>query len=118
MARSSVPTRAHPDLFASHVAARGHYLTGSGHATASSVRFAAALLRLDHAGVVMYPMRPATGAWSYNDKVSYWALTPAPPTGAVLTWAEYCDQINRDADWTDYDRATVIAMAANAKPAH
>jgi hypothetical protein len=68
----------YPDLFASHVAARGHYLTGSGQATASSVRFAAALLRLDRAGVLTYEMRPATGAWRYNDKVSYWALMPRP----------------------------------------
>jgi hypothetical protein len=108
----------YPEFFASHVAARGHYLTGSGQATASSVRFAAALLRLDRAGVVTYEMRRATGAWSYNDKVSYWALMPRPPVGAVLTWAAYCEQIGRSADWTDDDKAVVAAMAANAKPAH
>jgi hypothetical protein len=108
----------YPELFASHVAARGHYLTGAERATASSVRFAAALLRLDRAGVVTYKMRPATGAWDYDDKVSFWALTPPPPVGAILTWADYCLQIDRPATWTDEDRAVVAAMAAAAQPAH
>ena len=74
--------------------------------------------RLDRAGVLTYEMRRATGAWSYNDKVSYWALMPRPPVGAVLTWAAYCEQIGRSADWTYEDKAVVAAMAANAKPAH
>jgi hypothetical protein len=108
----------YPQLFASHVAARGHYLIAGGHATASSVRFAAALLRLGRAGILSYQMRPATGAWSYNDKISYWALNPPPPADAILTWTDYCTQLARDPEWTDKDRATVAAMAATATPAH
>jgi hypothetical protein len=107
-----------PDLFASHVAARGHILTGAGQATASSVRFSAALLRLDRAGIVRYEMRAATGAWDYNDKVGYWALLPNPEIGAILTWAEYCAELGRPATWTDKDRAEVQAMATAAKPAN
>lgn len=108
-----------PDLFASHVAARGHHVISTGQAaTASSVRFTAALLRLQRAGTVAYEMRPATGAWSYNAKVSYWALIPPPPAGATLTWADYCAQLGRDPHWTAEDRDAVTAMAAAAAPAH
>jgi hypothetical protein len=110
----------YPDLFAAHVAARGHVLTGvgAGNATASSVRFAVALMRLERAGIVSYQMRLATGAWSYNDKVSFWALNPPPPVGAIVTWAEFCADIGRDPEWTEKDRTQVAKMAAAATPAH
>jgi hypothetical protein len=110
----------YPELFAAHVAARGHVLTGmcGGHATASSVRFAVALLRLERAKVVSYHMRPATGAWRYNEQISFWVLNPAPSGGAVLTWADYCERLGRGADWTDDDRVAVTSMAAAATPAH
>jgi hypothetical protein len=111
----------YPDIFASHVAAAGHYLTalGPGNSSASSVRFSMALQRLERAGVVTVQMRQATGAWSYNSKVGYYALTePPPPLGAIVTWASYCTELGRSPSWDDkLDRAEVAAMAAKATPA-
>jgi hypothetical protein len=40
----------YPDLFAQHVAERGHVITGQWQATASSVRFPTALQRLERVG--------------------------------------------------------------------
>jgi hypothetical protein len=107
----------YPDLFAQHVADRGHVLTGAVQATASSVRFATGLLRLERLGTVEHKLGPATGAWSYNAEVGYWALTPIPASEASLTWAQRCADISRDPNWTDADRADVQSLIAGLQPA-
>jgi hypothetical protein len=99
-----------PDLFGQHVADRGHYLTGATQATASSVRFAAALLRLERLETVAHRMAPATGAWAYNQEVGYWALAPVPNDDAILTWADRCVQLGRSPDWDEGDREAVAEL--------
>lgn len=94
---------ARPDLFAAHVRDRGHVMLAPGVATASSVRFAAALGWLARTGELVSRYGPATGAWSYNTQVTYWARPPAP-TGD-LSWSAYCVERGRPDTWTDRDRA-------------
>jgi hypothetical protein len=102
----------HPELFGQHVAERGHYLTGSGQATASSVRFSTALVRLFRRDIVDHRRGPATGAWKYNGEVEYWTLRPVTDGALTLTWADYAENtLRRTADWTDEDRAAVAALA-------
>lgn len=96
----------YPELFAAHVRERGHVMIAPGQATASSVRFAAALGRLARSGELVSVYGPATGAWSYNSQVTYWAVPPAPP-GPYLSWVDHCARIGRSAAWTDEDRSAV-----------
>lgn len=101
----------YPELFAQHVAERGHYLTGSGQATASSVRFSTALVRLWRKEIVDHVRRPATGAWHYNGEVEYWTLMPVTVGAPELTWSDYArNTLHRDEGWTDEDKAIVKAM--------
>jgi hypothetical protein len=95
-----------PDLFAAHVRDRGHVMLAPGQATASSVRFASALGRLARAGELVSEYGRATGAWSYNGQVTYWASPPAP-TGDRVTWSTFCRRLGRPDTWTDEDRAVV-----------
>lgn len=95
----------YPDLFAAHVRDRGHVMIAPGQATASSVRFAATLGRLARSGELVSVYGPATGAWSYNSEVTYWARPPATP-GAHLSWVDYCARIGRSAAWTEEDRTS------------
>ncbi len=106
----------YPDLFGHHVAENGHVLLGPGKFTASSTRFAAALMRLERAGVVVHMLGTATGAWSYNSGVSYWALIPAPATTNTLTWVQRCAELDRDRQWTDADQAAVADLAKANSP--
>jgi hypothetical protein len=94
----------YPALFAAHVADRGHVMLAPKVATASGVRFGVALGRLARTGELVSKYGPATGAWSYNGQVTYWARPPAPG-GADLSWQAYCASLGRSADWTDEDRA-------------
>jgi hypothetical protein len=96
---------ARPDLFVPHVRDRGHVMLAPGIATASSVRFGVALGRLARSGELVSRYGPATSAWSYNSQVTYWALPPAPRS--ELSWADYCEQLGRSAQWTDEDRAVM-----------
>lgn len=91
------------DLFVAHVRERGHVMLAPGVATASSVRFSLALGRLARSGELVSRYGPATGAWSYNSQVTYWARPPAPNT--ELSWSDYCASLGRSAQWTDEDRA-------------
>lgn len=61
------------DLFRRHVAERGHVLLGTRRVTASAVRFGVALGMLARAGEIVGRLGRATGAWSYNARVNYWA---------------------------------------------
>jgi hypothetical protein len=58
----------------------------------ASVFIALALGRLAKHGEVLYRVGPATGYWSYNEVISYWALPPGPvDVGVRLTWAQYAE---------------------------
>jgi hypothetical protein len=100
--------QAFPKLFLAHVHDRGHVLTGKTIATASSVRFGVALGRLARTGELLSVYGPATGAWSYNGRVTYWARPPEPD-GQPLTWAAYCTQHGRSPEWTTADRDEIGA---------
>lgn len=92
-----------PDIFLPHIADRGHVALGTTSATASAVRFGMALSRLARTGDLAFDFGPATGAWSYNGKVSYWCRPPV--TGRTrTTWVEWCQQNGRPTEWTDADR--------------
>lgn len=96
----------YPELFRAHVRDRGHVLTGTQLATASSVRFGVGLWRLARTGELISRSGPATGAWSYNGQVTYWARPPAP-SGDPLTWSAFCEELGRPAEWTEDDHAAV-----------
>jgi len=98
---------AYPELFAAHVAERGHVMLKRKVATASGVRFAMALSRLAERGELVREYGQATGAWSYDGQVSYWAKPPVTSPGRV-TWVEYCTREGRSPEWTEDDvrRAT------------
>ncbi|GGS32940.1 hypothetical protein [Actinokineospora fastidiosa] len=97
-----------PALFAGHVAEQGHSMFGPRTYTASSVRFALALGRLERMGELVSKYGPATGAWRHNGQVTYWAR-PGTPAGQRLTWAEYCARLGRPPEWTDEDRRGLSA---------
>jgi hypothetical protein len=96
----------YPDLFRAHVRDRGHVLLGSTPTTASAVRFGVALGRLWRSGDLAFQYGRATGAWSYNSRISYWSRPPAEGRTPV-TWADFCASIGRSAEWTDEDRHAV-----------
>jgi hypothetical protein len=39
---------------------------------------------------------PATGYWSYNVGISYWALPPGPGRDEVLTYVEFAEREGLD----------------------
>jgi len=98
-----------PDLFAAHIHDRGHSMLAPAQATASSVRFAATLGRLARNGELVSVYGPATGAWSYNTRVTYWARPPAPSAPHV-SWSAYCAGLNRTDAWTDEDCAAAAGQ--------
>jgi hypothetical protein len=97
----------YPELFAAHVRDRGYVMLAPGQATASSVRFAATLGRLARTSELVSVYGPATGAWSYNSQVTYWARPPAP-TGAHISWSAFCSQLGRPDTWMAEDRAVAL----------
>lgn len=109
-----------PELFGRHVAEAGHVLLGGGGetsgTTASGVRFATALLRLERAGSVTHYNAPPTGAaWQQDKLVGYWATRrPKPPQDQVLTWEQYATETlgREDGGWTDEDRTEIARLVA------
>ncbi|MGD9530441.1 MAG: hypothetical protein AB7I38_19320 [Dehalococcoidia bacterium] len=97
---------ARPDLFIAHIRERGHVMLAPSQATASSVRFAVALGRLARVGELLSEYGRATGAWSYNTQITYWARPPKP-SRPHLTWAAFCESSGRSAEWTEEDRAAL-----------
>lgn len=55
----------------------------------TSVFIASALSQLTREGAVAWQYAKATGFWSYNGEISYWALPPAPSKGERLTWEAF-----------------------------
>jgi len=106
---------ANPELFVAHIKDRGHVMHGTTQATATAVRFTATLGRLARAGELVSVYGPATGAWSYNTRVTYWARPPAP-SGAYVSWSDYCAGLNRTDAWTDEDRAAAAGHGCQPHP--
>ena len=83
----------HPDLFGRHVADAGHVLLRAGAVsgtTASGLRVATALLRLEReAAVTHFNAAPTGVAWAQDRLVGYWAVRPKPPREDVLTWQDF-----------------------------
>jgi hypothetical protein len=56
----------------------------------ASAFIASALGWLRDRGDLLHTVGPATGHWSYNEIISYWALPPGPRSGdPMLTWEEW-----------------------------
>jgi hypothetical protein len=101
----------YPQLFGSHVREAGHRILAPTQSTASSSRFAIALSRLKREGRLGLRWKKGTGAWSYNNPASFWAMEPAELGIPTITWEQYAAQHGRSAEWTDADRATVAELA-------
>jgi hypothetical protein len=54
----------------------------------ASAFIAATLGRLSRTGHVLFHAGPATGRWSYNGKISWWALPPEPAWEARTSWVD------------------------------
>jgi hypothetical protein len=95
-----------PELFARHVADRGHHMFGEKPLTASRVRFSKALERLEDEGLLRHKVADSTGAaWSHSPKVSYWMIAIGADARKTTKWAQFCKETGRSDDWTDEDRA-------------
>ena len=73
----------------------GHTRQGPKKYTASAF-IASALSRLADLSELTFFVGPATGYWSYNSTISYWALAPGPEESARLTYQEFATQIGID----------------------
>lgn len=83
-----------PEDFAAIVARYGHKAIASKHCTASAF-LAGVLGVLSRQGALLYHLGPATGRWSYHEKISWWAVAPAPDwNSARLSWAQGGDSIS------------------------
>jgi hypothetical protein len=77
-----------PDTFAQLLATYGHRAIEIGRLYTTSSFLASALRILANRGELELRWGPATGFWSYDGTVSYWALAPAS-LQEMLSWASY-----------------------------
>ena len=103
----------YPAVFGTHVREAGHRILAPAKSTASSARFSIALSRLKREGRIGLQWEKGTGAWRYNDTISFWALEPVEIGMPTLTWEQYAIDAGRDPEWTDEDKAAVAKLAAN-----
>ncbi|MGY1837627.1 hypothetical protein ACI79P_21310 [Blastococcus sp. SYSU DS0510] len=75
-----------PADFASLVSRFGHTALTDKRNTPSAF-LAGYLASLAKRGDVLYHDGPATGRWSYNSKISWWAVAPRPDWDERLSWA-------------------------------
>jgi hypothetical protein len=68
---------------------------GSAEQTASWY-MSQALSRMSRTGEVCLQFGPATGCWGSTPRISYWALSPAPPLEHKLTYASFADREGLD----------------------
>jgi len=101
-----------PDIFARHVAERGHRMLGPKETTASGARVSTALTRLAAQGqhLTHREGRSTGAAWKHSALISYWLVTGGDTT-KTLTWQQYCTDTGRSDDWTDADRAGLVSPA-------
>lgn len=71
----------------------GHTAIAAARYTASAF-IAATLGHLSRTGHVLYHSGPATGRWSYNGQISWWALPPAPEWSDRTSWTDL--ELNTD----------------------
>jgi hypothetical protein len=96
---------ANPRLYADLVGRYGHTALGPRRFTVSSL-LAGALSLLVRDGGVARDSGPATGRWSYNGQVSYWALPPASEAPST-SWVNYAMDRGIDAEtWPPTDGLT------------
>jgi hypothetical protein len=100
-----------PDLYAAHIRERGHVMLEPSSVTATNSRFVPALVRLRTEGQLIKITGPATGAWSYNGQISYWAR-PGAAESNILTWEDFCLTESRESMWTAVDRAAARGEVA------
>jgi hypothetical protein len=88
-----------PALFSELVAEHGHRRLNpipSDKTTSAYLAQALGLLAADGKLVRLYGT--ATGAWSYNGTVTYWALAPGPAATSRLSWKTYAVEHGLDPD--------------------
>jgi hypothetical protein len=85
-----------PDTFATLVKTYGHRAIQAGRPYTTSSFLASALRILANRGELELRWGPATGFWSYDGTVSYWALTPVT-RDATYSWSSYCESEGLDA---------------------
>jgi hypothetical protein len=85
-----------PRVYAQLLAEYGHTRLGPTSYTTSSF-IAGALGRLAKAGILAAQFGPATGYWSYNEIISYWALPPPPEQDRRNSWVEWATANDIDA---------------------
>lgn len=87
-----------PDAFAKVVERYGHSDRQHKRRYTASAYTAMILGALRDRGRVVSMGRPgpATGFWSYNSTVHYWALPPGPPTNTMLTYEQWTRAHGRD----------------------
>lgn len=78
---------ANPNDFVALVERYGHTALASARYTASAF-IAATLGHLSRTGAVLYHSGTATGRWSYNGQISWWALEPEPNWDDRTSWAD------------------------------
>ena len=78
---------ANPGDFAALVDRYGHTAIAPARYTASAF-IAATLGHLSRTGAVLYHSGPATGRWSYNGQISWWAIAPEPARDNRTSWAD------------------------------
>ena len=88
-----------PRIFRELVAEHGHTrLNPVPSKKSSSAYLAQALGLLAADGELVRVYGRATGTWSYNGTVTYWAVPPGPPTTSRLTWKAFADESGLDSD--------------------
>ena len=78
---------ANPRDFSDLVARYSHTAIKATQYSASAF-LSAALGRLSHTGHVLFHPGPATGRWSYNSQISWWALAPEPDWESRTAWVD------------------------------
>jgi hypothetical protein len=79
-----------PEPFAQLLNAYGHHAIQVGRPYTTSSFLASALRILADRGELELRWGPATGFWSYNGTVSYWAVSPAG-TDKMWSWSSFAD---------------------------
>jgi hypothetical protein len=82
-----------PSDFAQLVGRYGHTAIKPTRYSASAF-LAFTLGRLSLDGSILFHIGPATGRWSYNGQIFWWALPPAPPWTERVSWGELARSMN------------------------
>ncbi len=103
----------YPPMFGTHVREAGHRILAPAQSTASSSadsRSRCPGLRREGRVRLRWQLL-GTGAWSYNNPASFWALEPVELGIPTITWQQYAIEHGRNPQWTDQDKAAVADLA-------